>query len=227
MKQEDFEKKEHYIKGVADDNEKKYVESLFLNEENNLYFRSCLNKDFELMLKGDSSPEVNLNQLLDRIHHIIRKDKTWKKQKPLQKLVRVYMKTAAILLLPLLVAGFLIYSYMSGRFRTVTDQEGTCDIYAPMGSRISFKLPDGTISMLNSDSHHIYSLPFANNRHTKLEGEAWFDVKSDSSFKSGLDYHYWIKSIIKCREEDTRCEATVLLLGGNRDARIPINFSHL
>jgi len=179
LKQDDFDKIERYINGEADESERKYIESLFLNGENNLYFHNCLNKDWELMLKGDSEPVVNLSHLLDRIHHIIRKNETLKRQNPLQKLIQVYMKAAAILLIPLLVTGGLIYSYMDDRHQTVIDQEVTSMIYAPMGSRVSFNLPDGTTGMLNSGSYLSYSLPFANNRHIKLEGEAWFEVKND------------------------------------------------
>lgn len=179
LKQDDFDKIERYINGEADENEKKYVESLFLNGEDNLYFRNCLNKDWEFMLKGDSAPEVNISHLLDRIHHIIRKNETVKNQKPLQKLTRIYMKAAAILLLPLIVAGSLIYSYMSRRNQTVTDHVASAMIYAPMGSRVSLNLPDGTTGMLNSGSQLSYSIPFSNNRNIKLEGEAWFEVKSD------------------------------------------------
>lgn len=179
MKQDDFDKIERYINGEADENEKKYVESLFLNGEDNLYFRNCLNKDWEFMLKGDSAPEVNLSHLLDRIHHIIRKNETFKSRKPLQKLIRIYMKAAAILLIPLMVAGGLIYSYISHRYQTVTEHLVTSMIYAPMGSRVSFNLPDGTTGMINSGSQLSYSIPFTNNRNIKLEGEAWFEVKSD------------------------------------------------
>ena len=150
MKQDDFDTIERYINGEADESERKYIESLFLNGENNLYFHNCLNKDWELMLKGDSEPVVNLSHLLDRIHHIIRKNETLKRQNPLQKLIQVYMKAAAILLIPLLVTGGLIYSYMDDRHQTVIDQEVTSMIYAPMGSRVSFNLPDGTTGMLNS-----------------------------------------------------------------------------
>ena len=179
MKQDDFDKIERYINGVADDSEKKIVESLFLNGENNLYFRNCLNKDWELILKGDSAPEVNLSHLLDRIHHIIRKNENVMRLKPLQRLMRAYIKAAAILLLPLLVAGGLIYGYMSHKFQSVPDQEVTSMIYAPMGSRVSFSLPDGTTGMLNSGSYLSYSLPFVQNRRVKLEGEAWFEVSHD------------------------------------------------
>ncbi len=179
MKQEDFEKIDRYIKGVADDNEKKYVESMFFCGETNLYFRNCLEKEWELMLRENSSEEVNLNNLLDRIHHIIRKNEIAEKQKPLQKLIRIYMKAAAILIIPLLIAGGLIYGYLSNRYMNIADREVTSMIYAPMGSRVSFNLPDGTTGMLNSGSHLTYSIPFAGNRKVKLEGEAWFEVKSD------------------------------------------------
>jgi len=179
LKQEDFEKIDRYIKGVADDNEMKYVESMFFCGETNLYFRNCLEKEWEIIIREDSSAEANLSNLLDKIHHIIRKNEIVKKQKPLQKLIRIYMKAAAILLVPLLVVGGLIYGYLSARYRTVADQEVTSMIYAPMGSRVSFNLPDGTTGMLNSGSHLSYSLPFANNRQIKLEGEAWFEVIRD------------------------------------------------
>jgi len=181
LKQNDFEKIDRYIKGVSDDSERNYVESLFLDGETNLYFSNCLEKDWEQLLKENSSPEVNLSQILDRIHHILRKNEIEKRQKPLQKIIRGYMKAAAILLIPLLVSGSLYYFYQSGKYKTGNDQMSTSMIYAPMGSRVTFNLPDGTKGMLNSGSHLSYSLPFADNRHVALEGEAWFEVKSDES----------------------------------------------
>jgi ferric-dicitrate binding protein FerR (iron transport regulator) len=179
LKQTDFEKIDRYIKGVANDSERNYVESLFLDGETNLYFSNCLNKDWEQLLKENSSPEVNLSQILDRIHHIIRKKEIEKRQKPLQKIIRGYMKAAAILLIPLLVSGTLYYFYQSGKYKTGTDQMSASMIYAPMGSRVTFNLPDGTKGMLNSGSHLSYSLPFTDNRHVALEGEAWFEVVKD------------------------------------------------
>jgi transmembrane sensor len=179
LKKEDFEKIDRYIKGVADDSERNYVESLFLEGETNLYFRNCLEKEWELMLRENLSEEVNINNLLDRIHHIIRKNEIAKKQKPFQKLIQFYMKAAAILIIPLLIAGGLIYGYLSNRYMNIADREVTSMIYAPMGSRVSFNLPDGTTGMLNSGSHLTYSIPFAGSRKVKLEGEAWFEVKSN------------------------------------------------
>lgn len=179
MKRDDLIKIEHYITREADESEKEYVESLFTAGENNLYLQQSVQKDWELMTRNSASSEPNLSHLLDRIHHTIRKNEMLERNKPLQKIGRIYMKAAAILLLPLLVAGGLINYFNGNRIRMLTDQESVSTIYAPLGARVSFSLPDGTTGKLNSGSHLSYSLPFSRKRHIKLEGEAWFEVSRD------------------------------------------------
>ncbi|MCE5347640.1 MAG: DUF4974 domain-containing protein [Bacteroidales bacterium] len=179
LKQEDIEKIERYVNGQSDDKEKLWIESIFSKGETNDSLRHHLNEDWDMILKDSSIPEVDLNLLLDRVHHIIRKKEILLRQKPLQRFIRIYMKAAAILLLPLLVAGGLLYNYLVNKDKTIADQQVSSMIYAPMGSRVSFNLPDGTTGMLNSGSHLSYSLPFSNNRQVKLEGEAWFEVNHD------------------------------------------------
>ena len=179
MKENDLDKLERYINGVADENEKIWVESLFLSGEDNYTLRHFLEKDWDIIFSDASPSEVNLSYLLDRVHHIIRKNETLKKQKPLQKFIRIYMKAAAILLLPLLVAGVLVYSYLGNHGKTTADRQVSSTIYAPLGARVSFNLPDGTTGMLNSGSRLSYSLPFNNNRQVNLEGEAWLEVAHD------------------------------------------------
>lgn len=179
LRKEDIEKIERYVNGQSDDKEKSWIESLFSKGESNDGLRNHLNEDWDMILKDSSIPGVDLNLLLDRVHHIIRKKEILLRQKPLQRFIRIYMKAAAILILPLLVAGGLLYNYMGNKDKLIADQLVSSMIYAPMGSRVSFNLPDGTTGMLNSGSHLSYSLPFANNRQVKLEGEAWFEVKKD------------------------------------------------
>jgi transmembrane sensor len=173
LKQEDIDKIERFIDGQANDSEKAWVESLFLNGEDNYTLRNSLEKNWIKMLSEESHAEVNLSHLLDRVHHVIRKNEIMKRQKPLQKLIRIYVRAAAILLFPLLIAG-LIYSYLGSK--VTTEQSVSSSIYAPLGARVSFKLPDGTSGILNSGSHLSYSIPFTNHRQIKLEGEAWFEV---------------------------------------------------
>jgi hypothetical protein len=110
LKQEDREKIERYIAGHVNESEKEWVEALFLNGEDNTTLRNSMEKDWIRMAFDESSSDVNLSHLLDRVHHIIRKNETLKRKQPVQRFIRIYMKTAAILFLPLLVAGGLVHS---------------------------------------------------------------------------------------------------------------------
>lgn len=179
FEQTDYDKIERYNKGEASDSEKEYVEYLFRTGEKNLHLRQSLEKYWDDMIRDPAPSAVNILPLLDRIHHSIRKNEMLIRRKPLQRIVRIYMKAAAILILPLLVTGGLAIFYQVNCLRMLTDQRSVSSIYAPLGSRVSFNLPDGTTGMLNSGSHLSYSLPFSSNRQIKLDGEAWFEVIPD------------------------------------------------
>ena len=178
-RKEEIEKIERYINGLSDKNERNYIESLFSNGENNGSLRHIIQKDWDNVVRNESVSNTDLSHLLDKVHHIIRKNETLRKKKPLQRLMSIYMKAAAILLLPLLIAGGLVFSFLGKDGVPAIENEVKSTIYAPMGSRVSFNLPDGTSGMLNSGSSLTYSLPFAKNRQISLEGEAWFRVISD------------------------------------------------
>jgi len=176
LKQEDREKIERYIDGQADERESVWLDSLFLIGEDNDTLRHLLRKDWERMVSGELSSDPDLNYILDRVHHKISKNENLNRQKPLRKFLRIYMKAAAILLLPLLIA-VLGYKYLENG--QANDQPVSSTIFAPTGARVSFNLPDGTKGMLNSGSRLNYSLPFNRNRQVNLIGEAWFDVYHD------------------------------------------------
>jgi len=109
-------------------------------------------------------------------HHKIQKNEDQKRKKLIHRITRVYIKIAAILMLPLLITGGLFYKHYLNQSLISIDQVVSSSIYAPMGARVSFNLPDGTVGMLNSGSQLCYSLPFTNKREITLEGEAWLDV---------------------------------------------------
>lgn len=181
LKQEDKEKIEQYINGQFTTKGKSYIETLFLNGEENNDLKYLLKKDWDSLINDNTASEVDLDFLLDRVHHLIRKNETIKRLKPYQKVVRLYMKTAAIVLMPVLIAGGLVFKYMSNNGKNITGINVTSTIYAPLGARVAFNLPDSTSGMLNSGSHLTYSLPFSNNRKVKLDGEAWFEVHHDEN----------------------------------------------
>jgi transmembrane sensor len=181
LNKNDLEKIERYVRGVADNEEKTWVESLFLNGEENDALQDILESDWDVLNMDASHSEADLSHLLDRVHHLIRKNEILKRKKPLQRFVSIYMRAAAILLIPLLITGGLIYNYLGNQRNTSVDQSVNAIIYAPLGARVSFNLPDGTTGMLNSGSNLSYSLPFYKNRKVRLNGEAWFEVSHDGN----------------------------------------------
>lgn len=180
LKKEDIDKIERYIKGESDPSEANLVESMFYCDgEANNNLRQWLKKDWGNILLDSKEEEYDLGNLLDRIHHLIRTDENKQSKKPLQRFIRIYMKAAAVLLLPLIITGSILFGFLRNRAGAVADQRVTSTIYAPMGSRVAFILPDSTTGMLNSGSYLTYSLPFSKKRELKLEGEALFKVKKD------------------------------------------------
>ena len=176
LKQNEIERIERYINGVADSSDIAWVEDLFSQGYKNQDLKYHLENDWENELRDESPDDVDLDTMLDRVHHLIRKKESQKRKTLVRRMASVYMKVAAILLLPLVVAGSLFVYYLSNGPTAVADQQARSVIHAPMGSRVSFNLPDGTTGWLNSGSQLSYSLPFAGNRKVALEGEAWFDV---------------------------------------------------
>lgn len=168
---------DRYINGEIDDKERLYIISLF--QENNLYFKNSIEKDWDRIINDPAKTAVNSNHTLDKVLYAIYKNENLKKNKPLQKLKSVYSKVAAILFIPLLLTGILVSEYKEYNLKTEPDNRVNSTIYAPLGSRVSFNLPDGTTGMLNNGSYLSYSLPFNNDRTVSFDGEAWFNVKSD------------------------------------------------
>lgn len=179
LKENELEQLKRYVGGLSDEKEKALVESLFVNGEENHDLHFLLEKDWNSLLRDPSPSEADLGHLLDHIHHVIRTREQQKNTPVLLRLARIYRKVAAILLLPLIVAGGLAYHYLTNHEKATTEAPVRPTIFAPLGSRVSFQLPDGTSGMLNSGSHLTYSLPFTNNRQVELQGEAWFEVSRD------------------------------------------------
>lgn len=117
-------------------------------------------------VKDLSEVLMNLNQQIDE-----------KSVNPFAKKILIaYSRIAAILVLPLFVAlGFLYFQFNQYLFQ----KSVFVDVVSPAGSRTSLNLPDGSMVWLNGDSHIRYPAVFGKNREVKIEGEAFFKVKSD------------------------------------------------
>ena len=176
LEQNEIEKIGRYINEKADENDIAWVEDFFAHGRENQGLRAHLENDWVDILQNTGKDDVNLKQMLDRVHHLIRAKESEKKKTLVYRINHVYTKVAAILLLPLIVGGSLYFGYLRSTSHTVADRQVYSVIHAPMGSRVSFNLPDGSKGWLNGGSNLTYSLPFSENRKVALDGEAWFDV---------------------------------------------------
>lgn len=176
LNQNEIERISRYINGVANASDSDWVEGLFSSGHNNQGLKRHLEHDWENVLQEEQAIDTDLTSLLDRVHHLIRKKESHKRKTLVRRMTSLYVKIAAVLLVPVIVAGSIYVYYINGSSGIVVDQQVSSVIYAPMGSRVSFNLPDGTTGWLNSGSKLAYSQPFSKNRKVELEGEAWFDV---------------------------------------------------
>ncbi|WP_167618187.1 FecR family protein [Maribellus sediminis] len=177
--QVDIIKLERFIEGKASESEKQQVYALFAEKENDLDFQKIVRNDFFDNLNNSKDENYNLSFLLDRIHHTIHKNENIKKKTVIRKLYSWYSVAAAILLIPLLIAGVLWVSELKTNSYT-NEASMISTLHAPQGARISFSLPDGTQGWLNSGSSLEYQIPFSKNRNLSLVGEAWFSVTHDA-----------------------------------------------
>jgi hypothetical protein len=80
------------------------------------------------------------------------------------------MKVAAILLIPLMLAGEHSFTVMYLTVQQlIQKREHSAAILPPWDRGFTFSLPDGTKGMLNSGSRLDYSVPFTSDRKVKLE----------------------------------------------------------
>ncbi len=179
--QTDIEKLERFSKGLSDAKEEKYIYSLFSENEGNDEFKEYISKEFNAYLENNQEENHNLSYLLDRIHHTIHTNESKKKQTVIRQIYKWYSVAAAVLLLPLIIAGGIWFAQQNQQNNIVAEAPVTSTLFAPLGSRISFSLPDGTFGWLNSGSSLEYNLPFKSHRQIAVQGEAWFDVAHDAN----------------------------------------------
>ncbi len=176
LNQQEIDIIQRYLADQATEKEVIWIENLFAKGSASPGLHKLLKDDWSTIAPES---EISLNHLLDRLHHTIRLKELEKQQFIKYRFIRIYSRVAAVLLVPVLLAGLWLYLMPKPMPEILVEQTVTNSIYAPMGSRVAFNLPDGTTGFLNSGSTLTYKIPFASNRSVELEGEAWFDVAHD------------------------------------------------
>ncbi|MCD7935442.1 MAG: DUF4974 domain-containing protein [Tannerellaceae bacterium] len=105
------------------------------------------------------------------------KNRRRRKNKSVIKRIKYAGMVAACITVIIFLAIPFIYT---GKAKPVETQYMT--VYTNPGIRTSFNLPDGTFVCLNSASNLVYPIPYdPKERNVRLEGEAYFEVKSDKN----------------------------------------------
>ncbi len=146
---------------------------------------------------SDTGNDAYMEKMLDRLHHRINLSgdhpvsgghsaRTWRIR---SASLKVFNRVAAIMFFPLLIVS-LCYFLRNVPYLTGNKLTNTEIIYAPLGTRVGFDLPDGSHTWLNHGSEIRYSLqPGRNTREVYLTGEAYFDVKEDPEHPFVVNTH--------------------------------------
>jgi ferric-dicitrate binding protein FerR (iron transport regulator) len=142
--------------------------------------------DWKDQLESTSASSPNLNPILDRVHHRIRMN-----ENVMTKQINWWLsfqRIAAILIIPLIISGVAYLYFQSNKS---VDNGNIAEIQCPMGARIKFQLPDGSIGFLNSGSKLSYPVQFTAGRSVELIGEAYFEVVHNEN----LPFHVNTKNL--------------------------------
>jgi len=113
-----------------------------------------------------------LNNVLRRIKVVVPKKRFW----------YYWQKIAAILILPLIIGSLLWILFNSKNKNGSSNGLVYNEVHVALGTHSSLRLGDSTLVWLNSGSSLRYPVKFdKKNRKVFLNGEAYFEVRSDAS----------------------------------------------
>ncbi len=176
-----------YFENRASKEETAIITRWLEDAENSYKCEKCLHLLWNEIETDTKVTEIDLESLLDKIHHTIQLRSGKQKKvrilslgyKPLISLDHVLRnlgRIAAIFLVPVMAyIGWEIFSqkmWVKNQAEVVYNE-----IKSPLGAQSQFELPDGTRGNLNNGSRLRYPVKFTGNtREIELFGEAFFDV---------------------------------------------------
>jgi len=189
MTKEDFNNRLNYLNSLDNSDIERNIKQLIseINEDEGI--DSLSESDWEEFFNSDVIIDKDLSHILHSIHHEIENDKKKITTISLSKrIIKSYMKVAAVLMIPILA--------MSSYFYTISKKQyainSVIEVKAPDNSRVKCILPDSSVVWINSGSSVSYNYNFVDNRQIKLKGKAYFEVthtnndaKFSVSFKNG------------------------------------------
>ena len=177
-------------------------------------------------LKGNDAvnDQVNFEQILSNIHHQINLLDNDKRHSltPQLRLWSIVGKVAAILLLPLMAAGF----WLSFHYLKQDQKELTFTVSTTKGQQSKIALSDGSEVWLNSESSLVYSSAFGQkNRNLQLIGEGYFKVAKNKELPFVVNTNKLSVTALGTvfNVDASRSSAIVTLVGGLVKVKNPID----
>ena len=184
-----------YFEDRASEEEATLINKWLESTESSFKCEKCLHLLWNELDPDAKETEIDLETLLDKIHHSINLSSRKKIKvrtvspghKPnisLNHVLRNLGRIAAIFLVP--VMGYIGWEIYSQKMWVKNQAEVVYnEIKCPLGAKSTFELPDGTRGNLNNGSTLRYPVKFTGkSREVELYGEAFFDVqhKGDRPF---------------------------------------------
>ena len=171
-----------YISGKFTRDDRQYIEQIFRDESYHSELQKYLKEDWFSICKNDVLEEHDLKHVLHELYYNIKHQQQHRRRRVIKTLWRTYSRIAAVLLFPLVLAyGIIFYQSEFARKQEMSHNISYAQIHAPLGSRISFTLPDGSTGWLNGGSSLEYPMIFGKSRDVVLSGEAYFNVVKDEN----------------------------------------------
>jgi transmembrane sensor len=145
-----------------------------MSAENRQYFEQVKNI-WDISDKQIDPKNINIKEAFEKV--LFRIPKVF----PVKTFWYYWQKVAAIALIPLVIGTFL-WVYLNTTKLNSSNENIYNEVYTAFGTRSSLRLADSSLVWLNSGSSLRYPIKFNNNkRQVFLQGEAYFEVKSDIS----------------------------------------------
>lgn len=218
-KEEIKELLEKFLSGEIGEKEEHILFELFRDAENKKYIFNWIKEYWNILDDSDLKIEIASEDLLHRIHAQIHKNSTPVVQKQtsskINKIVRIGLRYAAVVLLACLVEWYLL-AHKAGNQQPFVQLQYN-EIAVPHGSKSFIVLADSTKVWLNAGAKLRYPTNFdKKSREVFLEGEAFFDVHKNKNLPflvrmSGMSIKvHGTKFNVKSYNEDARIETTLL-----------------
>ena len=172
----DYRLLKNFTEGKYSFHDLKRISSWFEDSSMRHELESAVGQHWNDFPESNQEHQKDLSIVYEQLREKIRREQPSPVTLP-KRMIRLYSRIAAVLLLPL-----LIYTTIILVEKSKTEETAWAEIYAPPGARTRFVLQDGSKGWLNSNTKLKYPLNFSHNRHLNLTGEAYFEVAKNKKY---------------------------------------------